>query len=364
MSDDTDDAQKTEDPTPKKLSEGRKRGQVGTSREINTWLMLLVGVIVLGTMAPRFMADIRLLLLPYVESPHLFTVDPTATGQYLFATFRDVLIAIGIPLLLFVLIAIAAPIIQNGPVFSPKAIEPKPDKFSPVKGFKRIFSARQFMEFVKGIFKLSIVSTVGVLTVLPVLSALDIVPTFSIPDFLAGLHDLVLTMLIAVLAVLAVIALLDLLFQRQQHHKQMRMTKQEVKDEFKQSEGDPMIRQRLRQIRQDRARARMMQAVPDADVVITNPTHYAVALKYSSDDMQAPRLVAKGADLIAQKIREVAEEHDIAIVENPPLARALFASVDLDAEVPPEHYQAVAEVISYVWNLEGRRMPKEAGIAR
>ena len=141
------------------------------------------------------------------------------------------------------------------------------------------------------------------------------------------------------------------------------MTKQEVKDEFKQSEGDPTARQRLRQIRQDRARARMMQAVPEADVVVTNPTHFAVALKYKPDEMTAPMLVAKGADLIAQKIREVAEENDIAIVENPPLARALFSSVDLDEEVPQEHYQAVAEIISYVWNLEGRSMPKETASA-
>ena len=261
------------------------------------------------------------------------------------------------------MIAIAAPILQHGPIYSPKALEPKAEKFNPVKGFKRIFSARQMMEFVKGILKLSIVTAVGILTVLPALPALDIVPSFSVPDFLAGLYDLVMNMMIAVVAVLAVIAILDMLFQRQQHHKQMRMTKQEVKEEFKQSEGDPMIRQRLRQIRQDRARTRMMQAVPEADVVITNPTHYAVALKYRSEDMEAPRLVAKGADLIAQKIRELAEEHDIAIVENPPLARALFASVDLDAEVPPEHYQAVAEVISYVWSLEGRTMPKESRVA-
>ncbi|MCG8547797.1 MAG: flagellar biosynthesis protein FlhB [Alphaproteobacteria bacterium] len=363
MADDTDDAQKTEDPTPKKLADGRKRGQVGTSREINTWLMLLIGTVVLGAMTPAFMTDIRVLLTPFVAAPHSFVVDPAATGQYLFATFADVLLALGIPLLLFFLIAIAAPILQHGPIFSPKALEPKAEKFNPVKGFKRIFSARQMMEFVKGILKLSIVTAVGILTVLPALPALDIVPSFSVPDFLAGLYDLVMNMMIAVVAVLAVIAILDMLFQRQQHHKQMRMTKQEVKEEFKQSEGDPMIRQRLRQIRQDRARTRMMQAVPEADVVITNPTHYAVALKYRSEDMEAPRLVAKGADLIAQKIRELAEEHDVAIVENPPLARALFASVDLDAEVPPEHYQAVAEVISYVWSLEGRTMPKESRVA-
>ena len=158
-------------------------------------------------------------------------------------------------------------------------------------------------------------------------------------------------MLVAVLAVLAAIAIADLIFQRYRHKKQLRMTKQEVKEEHKQAEGDPTAKQRLRQIRQERARQRMMAAVPDADVVITNPTHFAVALKYDSEEMDAPRVVAKGQDLIAQRIREIAEDNDIIIVENPPLARALFASVELDDEVPPEHYQAVAEVISYVWGL-------------
>lgn len=360
MSEETDHLQKTEEPTPKKLEEGRRKGQVAVSREVNTWLALLVGTLVLGLMAPGFMTDIRVTLLPFVESPHLFAIDPASAGALLSATFIEVLGALFFPLLFFFLVAMAGPVLQTGFVYSPKAIEPKTDKISPVKGMKRMFSARQLAEFVKGLFKISIVTAVGVATVLPALSALDIVPTFSIPDFLAALHGLVLNVLIAVVAVLFVIAIADLLFQRQQHHKQMRMTKQEVKEEFKQTDGDPTVKQRLRQIRQDRARGRMMQAVPEADVVVTNPTHYAVALQYRPAEMAAPKLVAKGADLVAQRIRQVAEEHDIAIVENPALARALFAAVELDADVPAEHYQAVAEVISYVWRLEGRSMPVEA----
>ncbi len=359
MSEDTDDAQKTEDPTQKKLDDGRRRGQVAVSRELNTWLMLTIGAIVLGMMAPTFMNDIRLALVPYLSTPDLILIDPANAGQQLFDTFKAVFGAIFFPLLFFFLIAMLGPILQNGFVYSPKALEPKFEKFDPIRGAKRLVSIKQTMEFVKGVIKLAIVGTVGILAVMPALDAIDIVPTLAIPDFLSVLHELVMKMLVAILAVLLVIAVADVVFQRQQHHKQMRMTKQEVKDEFKQSEGDPTARQRLRQIRQDRARARMMQAVPDADVVVTNPTHYAVALKYKPDEMTAPMLVAKGADLIALKIREVAEENDIAIVENPPLARALFSSVDLDEEVPQEHYQAVAEIISYVWNLEGRTMPKE-----
>ncbi len=363
MAEDTDDAQKTEDPTQKKLDDGRRRGQVAVSRELNTWLMLTVGTIVLGMMAPSFMNDIRLALLPYLASPDLIAVDPASAGQKMLESAQAVLAAIVFPLLFFFLIAMIGPILQNGFIYSPKALEPKYDKFDPIRGAKRLMSVKQTMEFVKGIVKLAIVTTIGILAVMPALGAIDIIPTLSIPDFLTVLHELVMKMLVAILAVLIVIAVADIVFQRQQHHKQMRMTKQEVKDEFKQSEGDPMARQRLRQIRQDRSRARMMQAVPDADVVVTNPTHFAVALKYKPDEMTAPVLVAKGADLIAQKIREVAEENDITIVENPPLARALFSSVELDEEVPQEHYQAVAEIISYVWNLKGRSMPKETASA-
>ena len=161
--------------------------------------------------------------------------------------------------------------------------------------------------------------------------------------------------LIAVLSVMTLIAALDFLYQKQQHLKQLRMSKQEVKEEFKQTEGDPMIKSRLRQIRMERARKRMMAAVPEADVVITNPTHYAVALKYDGETMEAPKLVAKGADLVARKIRELAKEPDVPIVENPPLARALHDTVELDELIPPEHYKAVAEIIGYVMSLNNKR---------
>ncbi|HAA92572.1 MAG TPA: flagellar biosynthesis protein FlhB, partial [Rhodospirillaceae bacterium] len=296
---------------------------------------------------------IKASLLPFVEAPHLFVMLP---GD-IFAVFADTLVNIGSalfwPLLIIVIVAAAGPLIQNGPVFSPKAIGFKTEKISPIKGAKRLFSGNQLNEFVKGVLKISIVAIIGALPVLPLMPGLDSLTTYSTQDFLAILHETLLKMLVAVVAVLAVIAIADLIFQRYRHKKQLRMTKQEVKEEHKQSEGDPTAKQRLRQIRQERARQRMMAAVPEADVVITNPTHYAVALKYDEDEMEAPRVTAKGQDLIAQRIREIAEENDITIVENPPLARALFASVDLDDEVPPEHYQAVAEVISYVWGLRG-----------
>jgi flagellar biosynthesis protein FlhB len=364
MSEETDDTQKTEDPTQKKVDEARSHGQVAISREINTWLMLAVGTLIIAMMLPMMMTRLRVALLPFIESPHLYALNIGATVHLMKATVFSVFLVVFLPLLFFFVIAMAGPIIQNGLVFSPKALEVKWDKFNPVNGAKRLFSVRQLIELPKGIVKLAIVGGVGVAALMPAFFSLDIIPSFALPDFLDALYTLILKMLIVTLAAFFVIAVLDLIFQRFQHLKQLRMSRQELRDEFKQSEGDPTARQRLRQVRQERARARMMQAVPEADVVVTNPTHFAVALKYEPEAMGAPRLVAKGVDLIAQKIREVAEEHGIAIIENPPLARALYAAVDLDEEVPPEHYQAVAEVISYVWNIEGRRMPKEAGIAR
>jgi len=165
---------------------------------------------------------------------------------------------------------------------------------------------------------------------------------------------LIVRLMVGVLVIMLVVAVIDVMFQRFEHYKKMRMTKQELKDEYKQTEGDPHVKARLRQLRSERARQRMMQAVPEADVVITNPTHYSVALKYDPDEMEAPLCVAKGVDAVALRIREVAKEHDIELYENPPLARTLFDTVDIDETIPTEHYQAVAEVISYVFKRKGR----------
>ena len=362
MAEQADQSQKTEEPTPKKLSEARERGNVAISREINTWLILLTGGILTIMVFPAAMREVKLALVPFVEAPHIFILHP----KDIFAVFAQTLMNVGAalfwPLAMLVFVSAAAPLIQNGPVLSPKAIGIKAEKISPLKGIKRLASVNQLNEFVKGILKISVVAIIGILPVLPMLPGLDSLTNYSIPDFLNILHETLITMLIAILAVLAVIAIADLIYQRFRHKKELRMTKQEVKEEHKQAEGDPTAKQRLRQIRQDRARQRMMSSVPDADVVITNPTHYAVALKYDLDEMEAPRVTAKGQDFIALKIREIAEENDITIVENPPLARALFASVDLDEEVPPEHYQAVAEVISYVWGLKSNGHSAEAGM--
>jgi flagellar biosynthesis protein FlhB len=357
MSDEPDDTQKTEDATPKKISQARERGNVARSQEINTWLMLFAGAILVGTMAPGLMDDIRLLMFMFIERPHEFAVDKGNLGDLMSDVVISVAKIMAGPVVLMVVFALASGIVQNGFIFSPKSMEPKLEKISPLKGAKRFASLKQYAEFVKGLIKIGIVGTTAFLLLVPEFGRIDTLLTYELPNILDMVYGLVMRLIVYVLMILAVIAFLDLIFQRMQHQKQLRMTKQEVKDEFKQAEGDPHVKGRLRQIRMERARQRMMQAVPDADVVVTNPTHFAIALSYKPEDMEAPIVVAKGQDEIALKIREVAEEHDITIVENKPLAQALFNSVEIGQDVPTEHYKAVAEIISYVWRVKGRMMP-------
>ena len=255
---------------------------------------------------------------------------------------------------LLMLAALGASFVQQGWLISAEGLKPKWSKISPVSGFKRIFSVRGLVEMVKGIAKIAIVGGISCLAVLPMLGGIEQWVGLDVESMLATASGLTVRLLLGVVAAVLVIAGLDYAYQWWNHHKQLRMTKQEVRDEGKQQEGDPLVKGKIRAIRAERARKRMMQAVPEADVVVTNPTHYAVALKYDDQCMSAPRLVAKGADNVALRIRQVASEHDVPIVENPPLARALYAGVELDHEIPEEHYRAVAQVISYVMKLKGR----------
>jgi flagellar biosynthetic protein FlhB len=211
------------------------------------------------------------------------------------------------------------------------------------------------MEFVKGIVKLMVISFAGIVVLMPYFDGLEHFVGLDFGQAMDDMRTLFLRMMVAVLTVLFVLAIMDYLYQRYDFMQKMRMSKQELKEEFKQTEGDPQVKARLRQLREQKARQRMMQAVPEADVVITNPTHYAVALKYDSKAMDAPQMVAKGADLVAQKIRELAKEHKVPVVENAPLARALYDSMEIEQTIPAEHYKAVAEVISYVFRLKGKK---------
>ncbi len=357
MSEQPDESQKTEEPTAKRLSDARERGQVATSREINTWLLLFGGGLMIVFVVPAMFRGISNSLTGVIEHAHRFTFNKGDMMDLFTVLLTDIGLILLLPMGLLFVIALAAGLVQNGVVFAPKALEIKLEKISPLAGMKRMFSARSLAEFVKGILKIAIVAALGIVLVMPEFYRLDILPTLSIGRILDEITYLILRLFTGIIAILFVIAVADLVFQRYQHRKQLRMTRQEVREEHRQLEGDPHVKARLRQIRTERARQRMMQAVPEADVVVTNPTHYAVALKYEPEEMEAPRVVAKGQDHLAQKIRELAAEHRVSIVENKPLARALFASVEVGDEVPPEHYKAVAQIISYVFNLKGRKIP-------
>ena len=290
----------------------------------------------------------------FIASPDAISMDM----EHLRNVFANIAIDIGFVLaplfLILIILAFAANLGQFGFIWSTEKIKPELKKISLIAGVKRMFSSRTVIEFLKGIAKLVIVGVVAFGLALPLLADIELIMQMDIVYSLDRIHTIAIYLSAGTVAVMTVIAALDFVYQKMKFSKEMRMTKQEVKDEHKQSDGDPQIKARIRQIRSERAQNRMMASVPDADVVITNPTHYSIALEYKMDSMSAPKLVAKGVDHLAFRIREVAEENDIPLVENAPLARALYASVEINEEIPGEHFSAVAEVIGYVMRMRGQ----------
>ncbi len=354
MASDDDPGTKTEEPTGKRLADARSKGQLPTSREVPTWIMLFGTAVMLALMAPSVVSSLKQTLYVFVARPHDVLYGPSELGATFTRLLLDLLGIMAWPLILFAVLAASGYVIQNGWLMTAETVKPKLSKINPLTGAKKYIQMKTYVEFLKNFLKLAVVAAVGVLLVTPYFQRLDVLPSLSIGDHLYEILFLILRILAGVLAILFAIMVFDIFFQRMQHRQQLRMTKQEVKEEFKNQEGDPQIKARLRQIRMERAMTRMMQAVPQADVVITNPTHFACALSYKPDSMEAPILVAKGQDLVAKRIRDLAEEQEIPIVENPPLARALFAGCELEQQIPEENYKAVAEVISYVWRLKGQ----------
>lgn len=351
MSDDQDEASKTEDPTDKKLSDAREKGQVAVSREVASWFALVGGLLVVSLFAGFVSKQIYSTIRPFIEKPHEMILDAANVGGVFTYALAGTAIALAIPVLLFLFLGVAANVMQNGVLFAPEAIAPKLQNISPIKGLKKMFSSTGLVEFLKGIFKIVAVGALLGLIMWPELSRLEEIMQLEPAAMLEEIRWMLILLLGGAVALMAIIAFADLVYQRYAFNKQMRMTKQEVRDEYKQTEGDPMVKGRLRNLRMQRARQRMMAAVPQATVVVTNPTHYAVAIKYERDSMQAPMVVAKGIDAVALRIREMAEEHRVPVVENPPVARMLYATVEIDQEIKPEQYQAIAEIISYVFRL-------------
>jgi flagellar biosynthesis protein FlhB len=359
MADESDTEDKTEDPTQKRLDEAAERGDVVKSQEINTWFVIAGGTLIVSTFSEQIGGGLMVPLQNLIANSWMIQADGPGLLRLAQSLEIAVITAIGVPILMLALAAIAGNMIQHRLVWSGEQLKPKLSKISPGSGFKRLFGKQAAVNFAKGLFKLAALGTVMTMILWPERLRLESFVRAD-PAALLGLTTgMTVHLMGAVVAMLALVAIADYLFQYRQWHERLKMSLQEMKEEFKQSEGDPHVKGKIRQLRQQRMKKRMMAAVPKASVVITNPTHYSVALSYERG-MSAPVCVAKGRDLIALKIREIATAHNVPIVENVPLARALHATVDVDDEIPVEHYQAVAEVIGYVMGLRrglnGRRM--------
>ncbi|MBT4687644.1 MAG: flagellar biosynthesis protein FlhB [Rhodospirillaceae bacterium] len=361
MSDDQDKSEKTEEPTAKRMEEAFKKGQVPKSLEVNHWFMLAGGAAVIGFYAGDVGSGIIHYFTRFLASPHAINAETGTLLEIANNAAANVLGLMAMPFLILVGAALAGNMLQHRLVYAPDKIVPKLENVSLKKGITKIFGSKGAIDLLKAAAKIIVIGGMVIAIIWPDLANLRHVPRMELISMLAFIEQETLKIVMAVLVVMAAVAAGDTFYQRYDWFENLRMSHKDLKDENKQSEGDPHVKAKIRQLRAERGRARMMAAVPEADVVITNPTHFAVALKYDSETMAAPKVVAKGQDNIAFRIREVAEENDVPIVETPPLARGLFAAAELDREIPTEFFKAVAEVIGYVMRLQGRLSRRTGG---
>lgn len=353
-----DDSQKTEEPSDKRLEQAHAKGDVVKSQELKHFFMLGASGLVIGMFGVSAAKTMQRDLSVYMEQGYAFPMDSGNVLQIWQTVSQQMLATLAMPLILLMAAGLAGTLMQQKPVWAVDKLMPDFGKLSLIKGLGRMFSMQSAAEMGKNILKLIVVGAIVTFIVWPDRDRLDTLIQYDLVSVLQYLQDIVLKMFGAVAAIMALLGGLDYFYQRFDFMKKQRMTRQEVRDEHKQSDGDPLIKARVRQIRMERARKRMMAAVPEATVVIVNPTHYAVALKYEHQAMAAPVCVAKGIDAIALRIRAVAEESKVPVIENPVLARALYASAEIDREISPDHYKAVAEVISFVMKLKAKKSYK------
>ncbi|MFA6266499.1 MAG: flagellar biosynthesis protein FlhB [Pseudolabrys sp.] len=350
MAEEPDLEDKTEDPSQKRLDDALERGNVVKSQEVNTWFIIAGATLVLLSFSSGMGEGLTTTMRGLIANSYAISMDGPALPRLFDKIGVEMLAAVGIPFVLLMLAALAGNLVQHPLVWSVDALAPKFSKISPLAGLKRLFSKQALGNLAKGIVKLIVVGTVMTMLMWPDRDRMEGLVTMDPMAILPFTTVIALKLMGAVVALLAVVAAADYFFQYRSWYGKLKMSLQELKDEVKQTQGDPHIKGRLRQLRQMRMKNRMAAAVPKASVIITNPTHYAVALQYERG-MEAPICVAKGVDKMALRIREIAAEHNVPIVENPPLARALHATVEVEQAVPPEHYKAVAEVIGYVMKL-------------
>ena len=346
--------EKTEKATPKKRQESRQKGQVAKSTDINTAIILLFVFIFLWIIG-SFVGKEIITFIQFMYQEYLLFTLTVENVQSLFLEITTQAVMVVAPIMVIAAIAgIFSNYLQVGFLFAPEAIEMKLSKLDPIQGFKRIYSVRAIVELLKSLLKIALVGVVTFAVLWLSMDQILMMSLIPVADSLSFVATTTVTMGVAVSILLIFLAVLDYMYQRYDHEKNIRMSKQDIKDEYKKTEGDPLIKSKIKEKQRQMAMQRMMQEVPKADVVITNPTHYAIALKYDGDKMDAPVVVAKGVDFIAQKIKGIAKHHEIITVENRPLARALYDQTDIGDEVPEQLFKAVAEVLAYVYRIKNK----------
>lgn len=350
MAEENEGASKTEEPTPRKLEQARAQGDVARTPDLSSVFALAGAASVIAIAGGMFCRNLASALLPFIAHPEAIPVTGhggVEIARYVAKAAAPIILAV---LLTAGLAGAAGGLVQTGLLFTPSKLAPDWKKVSPMGGFARLFGLDSLIQFVKSLIKVTMTAAVAWYVLKPHLGELQNLAELDPLAILPFAADILRRMVVAIGALLLVIAGADWMIQKQRFMSRMRMTKEEIKEDFKQSEGDPHVKAKQKQMRADRARRRMMQAVPKATVVIMNPTHYAVALKYVQGEDDAPQCVAKGLDSLALKIRAIAEEAGVPVIEDPPLARALYAAVDVEETIPQAHYQAVAKVIGFILN--------------
>lgn len=351
MSDQDTSQERTEEATPKRQEEARSKGQVSRSKELTTMAMLMASAFGFLLMGRELTGALQELMQNNftIERNHLF--DNYFLVNALFTSGKNILYSFSPFLLLLVCVAFFAPMLVGGWLFSPEALAFKFDKLNPIEGFKRQFSARSLMEFLKTLAKFLFIVGLAMIMLWNHVHDLLSVGRNGLGPGLVDASNLIIGSFIVVCSATVAIAFVDVPFQLWDQSRQIKMTKQQLRDEMKETEGKPEVKSQIRRMQQELANRRMMEAVPKADVIITNPTHYAVALSYKQDEMKAPKLVAKGADLVAERIRNLAHEHNVMIFPAPMLARALYFSTKINQDIPAGLYLAVAQVLAYVFQI-------------
>lgn len=352
-----DSGDKTEEPTTKKLNDARDEGQVAKSQELNTGASLTVLFLSLKLLIGYVSSEFIEVYKQYFGHMAAYAKEPVDIG-WVHTIVKDVLLSvlmIGLPLLVLSLVAaFVINVVQVKWKVSGKPLQPKFSKLNPISGFKKMFSKDKIVELVKAIIKIVLVFYLVYQELAGNTAFLEKLYTISLLEAILLIGSIVINLGLKISVVYLIVGFADLFYQKRKHKKDLRMTKQELKDEYKNMEGDPQIKGRIKQKMREASQARMMKSLPEADVVITNPTHLAVALKYDTSSNKAPIVLAKGADHLAARIREVAKENKIEIVENKPLARMIYFNVDIGNEIPEELYQMVAEVLAYVYKLKNQ----------